>query len=87
MDGGPHRRQGSLSLVLFRVHHLFGAVRARLVCGFAHRISYLTCMAGGLMAPMAQMIMARAAGRHLAKVFGYVAIRVRRVWALTSAAR
>jgi EmrB/QacA subfamily drug resistance transporter len=33
-------------------------------------------MAGGLMAPMAQMIMARAAGRHMAKVFGYMAIPV-----------
>jgi hypothetical protein len=32
-------------------------------------------MTGGLMAPMAKM-MARAAGRHMSKVFGYVAIPV-----------
>ena len=33
-------------------------------------------MTGGLLAPMAQMIMARAAGRHMTRVFGYVAIPV-----------
>jgi EmrB/QacA subfamily drug resistance transporter len=33
-------------------------------------------MAGGLLAPMAQLIMARAAGRHMARVFGYVAVPV-----------
>ncbi|HZY62425.1 MAG TPA: DHA2 family efflux MFS transporter permease subunit [Edaphobacter sp.] len=33
-------------------------------------------MAGGLLAPMAQLIMAQAAGRHMTKVFGYVAMPV-----------
>ena len=33
-------------------------------------------MTGGLIATIGQMIMARAAGRHMAKVFGYVAIPV-----------
>jgi len=33
-------------------------------------------MTGGLLAPMAQMIMARAAGRHMVRVFGYVAIPI-----------
>jgi EmrB/QacA subfamily drug resistance transporter len=33
-------------------------------------------MAGGLLAPMAQLIMAQAAGRHMAKVFGHVAVPV-----------
>ena len=31
---------------------------------------------GGLLAPMAQLIMARAAGRHLTRVFGYVAVPI-----------
>lgn len=33
-------------------------------------------MAGGLLAPMAQLIMAQAAGRHMTKVLGYVAMPV-----------
>ncbi|HTF65385.1 MAG TPA: MFS transporter, partial [Edaphobacter sp.] len=33
-------------------------------------------MSGGLMAPMAQMMLARAAGRHLARVMGYAALPV-----------
>ena len=33
-------------------------------------------MSGGLLAPMAQMMMARAAGRHLARVMGYAALPV-----------
>jgi EmrB/QacA subfamily drug resistance transporter len=33
-------------------------------------------MTGGLLAPMTQMIMARAAGRHMVKVFGYAAIPI-----------
>jgi EmrB/QacA subfamily drug resistance transporter len=33
-------------------------------------------MSGGLMAPMAQMMMARAAGKHMARVIGYAAVPV-----------
>ena len=33
-------------------------------------------MAGGLLAPMAQLIMAQVAGRHMVKVFGYVAVPI-----------
>jgi EmrB/QacA subfamily drug resistance transporter len=33
-------------------------------------------MSGGLLAPMAQMILARAAGSHMAKVIGYAAVPV-----------
>jgi EmrB/QacA subfamily drug resistance transporter len=33
-------------------------------------------MSGGLMAPMAQMMMARAAGRHMARIIGYAAVPV-----------
>jgi EmrB/QacA subfamily drug resistance transporter len=33
-------------------------------------------MSGGLLAPMAQMMMARAAGRHMARVMGYAALPI-----------
>src|SRR6202142_2089784 len=33
-------------------------------------------MSGGLMAPMAQMMMARVAGRHMARVLGYAALPI-----------
>jgi EmrB/QacA subfamily drug resistance transporter len=33
-------------------------------------------MSGGLLAPMAQMMMARAAGRHMARIIGYAAVPV-----------
>ncbi len=33
-------------------------------------------MSGGLMAPMAQMMMARAAGRHMVRIIGYAAVPV-----------
>lgn len=33
-------------------------------------------ISGGLMAPMAQMMMARAAGRHMARIIGYAAVPV-----------
>ncbi len=33
-------------------------------------------MSGGLMAPMAQMMMARAAGKHMARIIGYAAVPV-----------
>src|ERR1700723_3410333 len=33
-------------------------------------------MSGGLMAPMAQMMMARAAGKHMARLMGYAAVPI-----------
>jgi EmrB/QacA subfamily drug resistance transporter len=55
---------------------------ASLLCGSAHTMEQLICarliqgMAGGLMAPMAQMMIARVAGRHMARVMGYAAMPV-----------
>jgi EmrB/QacA subfamily drug resistance transporter len=55
---------------------------ASLLCGFAQSMEQLICariiqgMAGGLLAPMAQMMMGRVAGRHLARVMGYAAMPV-----------
>lgn len=50
---------------------------ASLLCGSAHTMNQLICarliqgMAGGLMAPMAQMMIARVAGKNMARVMGY----------------
>ena len=50
---------------------------ASLLCGAAGTMQQLVLarllqgMAGGLLAPMTQMMMARAAGRHMARVLGY----------------
>jgi len=55
---------------------------ASLLCGSAHTMGQLIGarliqgMAGGLMAPMAQMMIARVAGRHMARVMGYAAMPV-----------
>jgi EmrB/QacA subfamily drug resistance transporter len=55
---------------------------ASLLCGSAHTMGQLICarliqgMAGGLMAPMAQMMIARVAGKHMARVMGYTAMPV-----------
>jgi EmrB/QacA subfamily drug resistance transporter len=52
------------------------------LCGLAWSANSLIAfriiqgMSGGLMAPMAQMKMARAAGRHMARVLGYAAVPV-----------
>lgn len=52
------------------------------LCGLAWSADSLVAfrilqgMAGGLLAPMAQLIMAQAAGRHMAKVMGYVAVPI-----------
>ena len=52
------------------------------LCGMAWSANSLIAfrilqgMSGGLMAPMAQMMMARAAGRHLARIIGYAAVPV-----------
>lgn len=52
------------------------------LCGLAWSASSLVGfrvlqgMSGGLLAPMAQMMIARAAGRHMARVIGYAAVPV-----------
>jgi EmrB/QacA subfamily drug resistance transporter len=55
---------------------------ASLLCGFSQSMGQLICarliqgMAGGLMAPMAQMMIARVAGKHMARVMGYSAMPI-----------
>jgi EmrB/QacA subfamily drug resistance transporter len=52
------------------------------LCGLAWSATSLIAfrviqgISGGLLAPMAQMVMARAAGRHMARVVGYAAVSV-----------
>jgi EmrB/QacA subfamily drug resistance transporter len=52
------------------------------LCGMAWSANSLIAfrilqgMSGGLMAPMAQMMMARAAGKHMARIIGYAAVPV-----------
>ena len=53
-----------------------------LLCGAAHTMNQLIVirvlqgMAGGLLAPMAQMMIARVAGRNMARVMGYTAMPI-----------
>ena len=55
---------------------------ASLLCGTARTMDQLICarmfqgIAGGLLAPMAQMMMARVAGQYMARVMGYMAVPV-----------
>ena len=55
---------------------------ASALCGAAWSAESLICfrivqgMTGGLLAPMTQLILARAAGRHMAKVMGYAAVPI-----------
>ena len=55
---------------------------ASLLCGAAHSAAALIAsrvlqgMVGGLMAPMAQMMTARIAGRHIARVMGFIVIPI-----------
>lgn len=55
---------------------------ASLLCGAARTMDELILarllqgMAGGLLAPMTQMMMARAAGRHMARVLGYTVMPI-----------
>src|SRR3984885_12073919 len=67
----------SLYLWCFSVFTLSSAL-----CGLAWSANSLIAfrilqgMSGGLMAPMAQMMMARAAGKHMARIIGYAAVPV-----------
>src|ERR1700731_1546103 len=55
---------------------------ASALCGIAWSANALIVfrilqgMSGGLMAPMAQMMIARAAGKHMARVMGYAAVPI-----------
>jgi EmrB/QacA subfamily drug resistance transporter len=67
----------SLYLWCFSTFTLFSAL-----CGSAWSANsligfrILQGISGGLMAPMAQMMMARAAGKHMARIIGYAAVPV-----------
>src|SRR4029077_10356534 len=65
-----------LSVVLLRFHALLGPMRHRLVCKCTDRISNPAGMSGGLLAPMAQMMIARAAGKHMTRIMGYAAVPI-----------
>jgi hypothetical protein len=79
LNGWLVERIGAKSLYLwcFSVFTLSSAL-----CGLAWSANSLVAfrvlqgMSGGLMAPMAQMMMARAAGRHMARVLGYAAVPI-----------
>ena len=79
LNGWLVERIGAKSLYLwcFSAFTLSSAL-----CGLAWSANSLIAfrilqgMSGGLMAPMAQMMMARAAGKHMARVIGYAAVPV-----------
>src|ERR1700678_659496 len=79
LNGWLVERIGAKSLYLwcFSVFTLSSAL-----CGLAWSANSLIAfrilqgMSGGLMAPMAQMMMARAAGKHMARVIGYAAVPI-----------
>jgi EmrB/QacA subfamily drug resistance transporter len=59
-----------------------GFTLASLLCGLARTMEELIVvrviqgMAGGLLAPMAQLMIARVAGRHMARVMGYTVVPI-----------
>jgi EmrB/QacA subfamily drug resistance transporter len=79
LNGWLVERIGAKSLYLwcFSAFTLSSAL-----CGMAWSANSLIAfrilqgMSGGLMAPMAQMMMARAAGKHMARIIGYAAVPV-----------
>ncbi len=79
LNGWLVERIGAKSLYLwcFSVFTLSSAL-----CGLAWSANSLISfrilqgMSGGLMAPMTQMMMARAAGKHMARIIGYAAVPV-----------
>ena len=76
LAGRAHRSKISLPLVLLRFYSVLSPVgmawSANALIGF--RI--LQGMSGGLMAPMAHMMIARIAGKHMARIIGYAAVPV-----------
>src|SRR5271156_2547771 len=79
MNGWLVERIGAKSLYLwcFSTFTLSSAL-----CGIAWSANALIAfrilqgMSGGLMAPMAQMMMARVAGKHMARIIGYAAVPI-----------
>ena len=79
LNGWLVERIGAKSVYLwcFSVFTLSSAL-----CGLAWSTNSLIAfrilqgMSGGLMAPMAQMMMARVAGKHMARIIGYAAVPV-----------
>src|ERR1700688_2541483 len=79
LNGWLVERMGAKSLFLwcFSVFTLSSAL-----CGLAWSANSLIAfrilqgMSGGLMAPMTQMMMARAAGKHMARLMGYAAVPI-----------
>ena len=55
---------------------------ASLLCGTAKIMDQLICarviqgIAGGLLTPMTQLMLARVAGKHMARVMGYTAVPI-----------
>jgi EmrB/QacA subfamily drug resistance transporter len=79
LNGWLVDRLGTKRLYLFCFSAFTGA---SLLCGTATTMNGLIAarvvqgMAGGLLAPLTQMMMARVAGRHFSRVVGYTAIPV-----------
>jgi EmrB/QacA subfamily drug resistance transporter len=79
LNGWLVERIGAKSLYLWCFS---GFTLSSALCGLAWSTSLLIAfrilqgMSGGLMAPMAQMMMARAAGKHMARIIGYAAVPV-----------
>src|SRR6202790_1802616 len=79
LNGGLVERMGAKSLYLwcFSVFTLSSAL-----CGLAWSANSLIAfrilqgMSGGLMAPMTKLMMARAAGKHMARLMGYAAVPI-----------
>jgi EmrB/QacA subfamily drug resistance transporter len=79
LSGWLVERIGAKSLYLWCFS---GFTLSSALCGLAWSANsligfrILQGMSGGLMAPMAQMMMARAAGKHMARIIGYAAVPV-----------
>jgi len=79
LNGWLVERIGAKSLYLWCFS---GFTLSSALCGLAWSTNSLIAfrilqgMSGGLMAPMAQMMMARAAGKHMARIIGYAAVPV-----------
>jgi EmrB/QacA subfamily drug resistance transporter len=79
LNGWLVERIGAKSLYLWC---FFAFTLCSTLCGMAWSVNSLISfrvlqgMSGGLMAPMAQMMMARVAGKHMARIIGYAAVPV-----------
>ena len=77
LAGRPGRSAAHLSRLLRRLHRVLDAERLRrITIQLLILCRLLQGIAGGLLAPMMQMMMARHAGRHMARVIGVAAMPV-----------